>query len=654
MAIKEIAMSKAPDASPVMRLVRGDSGAAILRMRVDRFDGGVDLAGLTWMVNVENAAGGGDVILLADVQASDAALCAEWLIGGVATAAAGDTTFSLMGVCDGDSAVIWQSGARVLRIYADVDASPGDVEEAQLSEVAQMVSFVSAELPAVLQARDAANTAADRAGKALQEMNGSASVDVAFADAAEIVTGALMQAGVDYAIAYELNTSAVNLFIKGDTAYLVQVKSADAQVGTVTFSPQTTGYLAVYNGNYAPGDTAHFEIYESAEPALRMAGMCAEGDSAVRRNELYNPYKYPLTPTWGQEYLAPWYEKVYAVSTAAPVTREATSEFVGEGALEVSTGVTLEAGVTYMIEYELTNIEVINVFIKGDTSNLIQIGENHGGNPGAKEFTPSITGVLTLYSGRYSDGNAAALKITEVQAGVTIVFEGDSITLGEDGGYRQKCVQNFMAAGGFPAERLRIVNNGAAGCSTQEWVGTGEYYANADHLTTDPNGVLDAAMAQSPDLLICAYGINDAVIGENLTIEARLKLFEANYREALDRIRGSEPVNDRPAYGRSAEELSVILCMPMNCNHEALYQPGRAQDQWHIYVRQILQRLCREYHCAFCDFAMLTYDATWSANSVWGSDTSAPAALHPRPSFELAIASALQPLVYPMGLWKLA
>lgn len=654
MAIKEIAMSKAPDASPVLRLVRGDNGAAILRMKVDRFDGGVDLAGLMWMVNVENAAGGGDVIPLADVQASDAAVCAEWLIGGVATAVEGDTTFALEGVRNGDSAVIWQSGARVLRIYADVDATPGDVEEAQLSEVAQMVSFVSAELPAVLDARDAANAAAERADRALQEMNGAVSVDVAFADSAEIVTGALLQAGTDYAIAYALNTSAVNLFIKGDTAYLVQLKSADAQAGTVTFSPQTTGYLAVYNGNYQSGDTAHFKIFESAEPALRMAGMRAKGDSAVRRNELYNPYKYPLTPTWGQEYLAPWYEKVYATSPVMPTTREVISEFVGEGALEVSTGVMLEAGVTYAIEYELTNIEVINVFIKGDTSNLIQIGENHGGNPGAKEFTPGISGVLTLYSGRYSDGNAAALKITEVPAKVTIVFEGDSITLGEDGGYRQKCVKNFMAAGGFPLDQLNIVNNGAAGCSTQEWVGTGEYYASEAHLTAYPNGILDAAMAHSPDLLICAYGINDAVIDENLTIEERLKLFEANYREALDRIRGSEAVNGRPAYDRSAEDLSVILCMPMNCNHEALYQSGRAQDQWHIYVRQILQRLCREYHCAFCDFAMLTYDAAWSPNSVWGSDSFAPAALHPRPSFELAIASTLQPLIYPMGLWKLA
>lgn len=159
MARKEITLTKIPLAAPVARLVRGDNDSTILRMSVDRYDGGVDLAELTWMVNVLNADGEFDACSLQDVIVSENSVSVEWFIGRTATRVEGETRFELEGVC-GDGAVVWQSGYRVLMIYPDVSGFPQDAGEAELTEVAQLIEYVSNELPTVLEARDAAAAAA--------------------------------------------------------------------------------------------------------------------------------------------------------------------------------------------------------------------------------------------------------------------------------------------------------------------------------------------------------------------------------------------------------------------------------------------------------------------------------------------------------------
>ena len=164
MAHKEITLTKIPASAPVLRLVRGDNDSAILRMIVDRYDGGVDLAELTWLVNVLNADGEFDAYPLQNVAVSETSLSVEWLIGGTATRVEGETKFELEGV-RGEDAVVWQSGFRVLMIYPDVSGFPQDAEEAELTEVAQLIEFVSGELPEVLAARDAANAAAQNPPK---------------------------------------------------------------------------------------------------------------------------------------------------------------------------------------------------------------------------------------------------------------------------------------------------------------------------------------------------------------------------------------------------------------------------------------------------------------------------------------------------------
>lgn len=160
MALKEITLTKIPVSAPVVRLVRGDNDSTVLRMTIDRFDGGVDLADLTWMVNVVNAEGMHDTYQLQNTVVGNDAISVDWLIGGVATGAEGDTQFELEGVRGGDDVTVWQSGSRVLRIYPDVAGLPNDVGTEALSEVAQLIAYVNTELPTVLDARDEAVEAA--------------------------------------------------------------------------------------------------------------------------------------------------------------------------------------------------------------------------------------------------------------------------------------------------------------------------------------------------------------------------------------------------------------------------------------------------------------------------------------------------------------
>ena len=207
-----------------------------------------------------------------------------------------------------------------------------------------------------------------------------------------------------------------------------------------------------------------------------------------------------------------------------------------------------------------------------------------------------------------------------------------------------------MTIGGYPSESLTIKNNGHGSRSTGEWVGTGDNYVHSSDITDYPNGILDVGMGYNPDLMICAYGVNDANVAYNtLSLQERVDLFEKNYREALDRIRGNVAINGRPAYNRSAEDLSIILCMPTTVYESTAYST-RWKQNWHVFVKEILQGLCREYKCAFADFSLYMYDHSWSAT--WGSTTQAPPELHPNKSYSLAYNSILQPLIYPIGLWN--
>jgi len=256
-------------------------------------------------------------------------------------------------------------------------------------------------------------------------------------------------------------------------------------------------------------------------------------------------------------------------------------------------------------------------------------------------------------------------KVYEATNPAVVVLDGDSTTANQVPQYggvndtfvdmRGYGVKKIMKAGGYPLANLTVVNNGHGGRSSCEWVGNATY-GNPTYITSDPNGFLATSMAANPDLLIVAWGLNDAdstnTYFVGLNAKARLDLFELNMREGLRRIRGNVAVNGRPAYNKDVSALSIILCMPTIGGSPST---GRGNENWNQYVREVVQKLCREFNCAFADMTMRTYAYTTMGSS-WSSRTSTGTfdIIHPNKWQTAQLTSMLQDLIYPVAAWNIA
>jgi lysophospholipase L1-like esterase len=256
-------------------------------------------------------------------------------------------------------------------------------------------------------------------------------------------------------------------------------------------------------------------------------------------------------------------------------------------------------------------------------------------------------------------------KIYNANAQATLVLEGDSITEGYDPLYsgvndafknmRGYHIKKIMKIGNYPLQYLNLVNNGHGGRNTNEYVGNATY-GNPGIIASNINGFIDTGMSNNPDLLIIAYGMNDADSTNTYlpkTIEERVKLYELNMREALQRIRGNVSINGRPAYNKPLKDLSIIICNPT-----VSYKPttSRSNDLWNQYVRIINQKLCREFYCAFCDLTFRTYDHKADGSNDWSvlESSGAKGWIHPNKYSDAQITSLLQDLIYPMALWNVS
>lgn len=255
-------------------------------------------------------------------------------------------------------------------------------------------------------------------------------------------------------------------------------------------------------------------------------------------------------------------------------------------------------------------------------------------------------------------------KIYSAIENATIDLEGDSITEGYNSennsgdafkDMRSFAIKRIMKAGNYPLDKLVISNNGKGSRTTNEWVGTQSNYYYESDKTAYPNGIIDNDGIKNADLIICAYGMNDAALGvsesnKSVTIPLyeRLQTFENNYREALQRIRGSESVNNRPAYSRGVDECSIILCTPTCASNRS----QRYLQNWHQYVRNIIFNLADEFQCAVCDFTLLTPKWSNPDYTLWSTYDSkgGKTAIHPNKAATMYYTSALAELVYPICL----
>ena len=248
-------------------------------------------------------------------------------------------------------------------------------------------------------------------------------------------------------------------------------------------------------------------------------------------------------------------------------------------------------------------------------------------------------------------------KIYDGTESIIVDIEGDSISQGYTGqncflGMRDFAIKKIMKNGGYDLSKLTVFNNAIGGCSTNDWVGRTEYFKGSfqteEYYSKYAQGMLHYGMEQNPDLMIIGFGMNDAMIdATNLNLKQRLDLFESNFREALQRIRGNENVNGREAYNKGVDSLSIIITNITNTNG---YEERKLKN-WHIYVNEIIKELCHEYKCAYVDFTTLTYGYTtgygiYSQIKADGQRVS----LHPNKYQMAYLMSYLKDLIYPVAM----
>lgn len=252
---------------------------------------------------------------------------------------------------------------------------------------------------------------------------------------------------------------------------------------------------------------------------------------------------------------------------------------------------------------------------------------------------------------------------------VTISVDGDSTTQEEflymNPGKRAQIVEKIMRLGGYPEESLTVYKNGNGSKATGDYVG--RYYSadmfahqagGTPNATSHPNGLLATTMAQNPDLIIFGYGLNDygryqkGANGalwddsENLDMQGRIDLFRSCIEEFLQRLRSEvgTTINGHECYGKTEYDTAVILCVPIT-------RAADVDSGWSYYCRKMMKDLAREYHCGVFDPTIVNYDHgwnnKWTCEEISGRDDNT----HPAPWTNADFMSAIQPLLFPMGLW---
>lgn len=169
MAARQIFMGKNCVSHVPVTLIEGDSGTHIIRMNLQRYEGGVDLAPLSWVVTAENSMGATEEYIIRETCVTQGTISMEWLVKGTATACAGLTRFKLTGCADIGDTVIWQSGEYHIHVGETFSHVPGNEEQQQLTDVQKLIVYVDGELNAVIRAGEDAYEAAGNARSAASE-----------------------------------------------------------------------------------------------------------------------------------------------------------------------------------------------------------------------------------------------------------------------------------------------------------------------------------------------------------------------------------------------------------------------------------------------------------------------------------------------------
>jgi len=207
------------------------------------------------------------------------------------------------------------------------------------------------------------------------------------------------------------------------------------------------------------------------------------------------------------------------------------------------------------------------------------------------------------------------IRINPVQS-LKIIFTGDSTTYGTsiiDSRYKINvlCKSILNKLGVFTVESIN---------SAHEGIGTGNWIAS----------YLNGDLAQTPDLYIIRYGINDGSLLENI----RLETFTSNLRAGLATIRAA----------KTPEQLSIILMMPNSTNDD----PNGRNAEWYEQILPVVKQAARDYQCCFIDTYNYLLDST---NVVWEDDMASDGVhIHPLEIGNVWIASLMTEVIIPEAL----
>lgn len=228
---------------------------------------------------------------------------------------------------------------------------------------------------------------------------------------------------------------------------------------------------------------------------------------------------------------------------------------------------------------------------------------------------------------------------------VKIVCSGDSTTWNGSTGYtRDALMKKILIKGGYDTSKITSINAGHGSMWTGQWL-NGEIYPPDTPQSVPEYGYLNEDMQRNPDIYVLAWGINDGspIHIQNVDWNERARQFEERYREGLNRIRTNGEYTSGPSYNKSMIDLPIIICTPVSTDS----QSGIKNELWQNKIRGIIQRLCREYKCAFFDVSAVQYDHSSYSNWSLNGDK-----LHPNDLCNMILMSEIKDLLFPILLHK--
>ena len=248
--------------------INGDRRTQILRFDVNRFDGGVDLGGLRWVIKTTNALGVEDIFDPEVVEIKERTITVDWLVNGSVTDGDGMATYELNGIdtTEDGQPVQWSGGKGSISVRAGHGPKFGESDG--MTNIEKLILYVEGELENVVEAGSAALDAAERANHAADVLGDPAeAVDRANAAAQRAETAATTVGDLEAAV-NRANAAAAEAL---NTIDFASVAASDARNAAARASEAAKNVENIEEATLAAheaAETANLAAATAAEAAL--------------------------------------------------------------------------------------------------------------------------------------------------------------------------------------------------------------------------------------------------------------------------------------------------------------------------------------------------------------------------------------------------